>query len=100
MDNSKSSENDKQQKAKDDDIEIDFSKMKNWFKKSASDSGKKSEAKEEAQKEGSEKKEAPIQQQKEPEPQKKEGEDDDIVIDFGKITSFFKGKKETGEKII
>ncbi len=90
--------------AEDDEIEIDFSKIKSWFKKAADDSGQEQGPKQQDNKKSAEtkdassisvekKKEAAAEKQEEP--QKKESDDDDIVIDFGKITSFFKGSEES-----
>ncbi len=100
-----------QKKAEDDEIEIDFSKIKSWFKKSGEDEPAQKEAsKQEIQHVPTEEKNAAEKAEGKQEPvakteekssfaepkkdevsQKKESEDDDIVIDFGKITSFFKG---------
>ena len=96
-----------QKKSEDDEIEIDFSRIKNWFKKAAEEPGQEAESKQQGSKKSEEAKDAspvPIEKKKEAtvekqeEPQKKESDDEDIVIDFGKITSFFKGKEEGAEQ--
>jgi len=84
----------------DDDIEIDFSKIKNWFSKK----GKTSEDLKVEAKESTEKKETisspnrdlstkdtPTEIEKSKQEKTAAKDDDDIVIDFSKVTSFFKG---------
>ncbi|TKJ17305.1 hypothetical protein CEE44_02095 [Candidatus Woesearchaeota archaeon B3_Woes] len=84
----------------DDEISIDFSKVKNFFQKKKKDKIEEAEEKVEEIEEGiTETKEELEKESKQTyEEEKEESDDEEISIDFSKIKDFFKRKKEKVKK--